>query len=450
MVESTIGDNRAGIDGGGLYNAGLAFLTDNTLADNTAERNGGGILNTGGLGIRNTMLRGNRALGERGGGIESFGGTQSSSAIVMLNSTLLNNSASVLGGGLSSNSDTRLINVTISNNAAGQTGGGINVESSGLITATNVTISQNNVISATGTGAGIRSGGLTLLDNSIVAQNATNGTGAACTGGMGNLTSRGHNLTDDESCAFNEPTDLAADDARLAELGDNGGATPTHALLAGSPAIDSGSPATCPAIDQRGFVRPTDGDEDGSAVCDIGAYEAAARSLPSVVIDDEGGSAQVPDSDLEIGFPDGAVNVSLTINYTELITATYPLTDEVYWLRGFVLQGFNETLQTITTLSQPINITLDYAAVEQPAVFSANELAIVLWDSEQGQWVPVQPSAACATCSVRIDTEAQQVTIVTDHLGEFALLHPQQIATDPTDPTDPEPLSVYLPLVQRS
>jgi hypothetical protein len=58
---------------------------------------------------------------------------------------------------------------------------------------------------------------------------------------------------------------LIVADALVAGLADNGGPTRTHALLAGSPAIDAG--AGCPADDQRGTTRP-----QGSA-CDIGAYE---------------------------------------------------------------------------------------------------------------------------------------------------------------------------------
>jgi hypothetical protein len=45
-------------------------------------------------------------------------------------------------------------------------------------------------------------------------------------------------------------------------------------LLKGSPAIDTGFDANCLLADQRGAVRPQDGDGNGVAVCDVGAYEA--------------------------------------------------------------------------------------------------------------------------------------------------------------------------------
>lgn len=46
-------------------------------------------------------------------------------------------------------------------------------------------------------------------------------------------------------------------------------------LMSGSPAIDAGDNAFCPEEDIGGQVRPVDGNHDGDAVCDIGAYEWA-------------------------------------------------------------------------------------------------------------------------------------------------------------------------------
>jgi hypothetical protein len=62
-------------------------------------------------------------------------------------------------------------------------------------------------------------------------------------------------------------------------LANNGGPTPTHALVTGSSAVDAVMD-TCPppSTDQRGVIRPQDGNQDGGATCDIGSYESANRN----------------------------------------------------------------------------------------------------------------------------------------------------------------------------
>jgi hypothetical protein len=59
-----------------------------------------------------------------------------------------------------------------------------------------------------------------------------------------------------------------ASDPFLGPLADNGGPTPTMALLPGSPAIDAGVPIAGVTTDQRGVARP-----QGTAP-DIGAFES--------------------------------------------------------------------------------------------------------------------------------------------------------------------------------
>ncbi|MDQ3796077.1 MAG: hypothetical protein M3294_00480, partial [Pseudomonadota bacterium] len=69
------------------------------------------------------------------------------------------------------------------------------------------------------------------------------------------------------------PTALAA--ILNTSVANNGGPTQTHALVAGSPAIDAVTDGTCPPpdTDQRGVSRPQDGNGDGGPACDIGSYE---------------------------------------------------------------------------------------------------------------------------------------------------------------------------------
>ena len=64
---------------------------------------------------------------------------------------------------------------------------------------------------------------------------------------------------------------------------ENGGGVFTIALQPSSPAIDAG-PLTGPDTDARGVVRPIDGDNDGSFLFDIGAFEA--QSVPKLIVSD--------------------------------------------------------------------------------------------------------------------------------------------------------------------
>jgi hypothetical protein len=102
---------------------------------------------------------------------------------------------------------------------------------------------------------------------------------ANCADGL--VESLGHNIDSDGSCGLTDPTDLSGVDPMLGPLQNNGGPTPTHALLAESPARDAipvasctydddGDPATSEVpltTDQRSVRRPQNGR------CDIGAFE---------------------------------------------------------------------------------------------------------------------------------------------------------------------------------
>lgn len=283
----TVADNVGGNRGGGIANSETLELTSTTIRGN-ASGSGGGIMSTGTATLTDVVVGGNS--GYEGGGIhfdlegtatltnvavtgnEGYvgGGILNHQTIEVKGSTISGNTTESSGGGIYNSGQLTLTNSTVSaNTVTSGDGGGVVIANQGSATLRNVTISGN---SAAASGGGIDNiDGTATLSNTILATS----TGGNCAG-AGTIASGGHNLEDDGSCGFTGPGDLADMDPLLGPLSDNGGSTRTHALQRGSPAIDAGADAGCPATDQRGVPRPADGNGDGSAICDIGAVEAAA------------------------------------------------------------------------------------------------------------------------------------------------------------------------------
>jgi hypothetical protein len=91
----------------------------------------------------------------------------------------------------------------------------------------------------------------------------------------GTLMSHGYTLIEhgDAICAIVPALgDQMGVHPRLVTLDFHGGFTRSFSLAADSPLIDAG-PSDCGATDQRYYHRPSDGDGDDHAVCDLGAYE---------------------------------------------------------------------------------------------------------------------------------------------------------------------------------
>ena len=252
--------------GGGLFNTGVLVLTNVIVSGNTAAASGGGIENVNDLTLVDCVVTGNTAVAG-GGGIDN------ALTAKLSNTTVSNNTADSGGGIANATQDMTLTDVTVSGNTATTAGGGIYNQVVASLTA--VTIANNTAPS----GSGLYNVSDVTLSYVILANNTSDGN---CTNiGVATVTSKGHNLDSGTSCGLSGPGDIVSQDPGLGPLQDNGGRTPTHALLAGSPAIDAGG-TDCPppATDQRGVDRPADGNEDGVAACDIGAYEVGPPAPP--------------------------------------------------------------------------------------------------------------------------------------------------------------------------
>jgi hypothetical protein len=216
-------------------------------ASNSSFGQGGAILNAENLTLEEVTLAGNTAA--TGGAVFNTG------ELTLIGSTLNDNSASGQGGGIWATNQVTVENSTISANSAGGQGGGINL-SSGILNIVSSTLTLNN--SATQGGGIVNSSGTATVNSSIVAGN-TASSGADVSGVLTTST-------------FN----LIGGDPLLGPLADNGGPTPTHALLLTSPALNAGDPAITTGTDQRGsgFERV----ELGRA--DSGAFEYQEANLP--------------------------------------------------------------------------------------------------------------------------------------------------------------------------
>lgn len=242
VINSTLSFNTSST-GGAINNSnfGTLTLTGTTLVGNSAQTRGGAIYNNASM-VEATKSLFLRNTADHGGAIYNNG-----KQVTASNSTFHVNSAARGGAVFHNAGEFVMINNTMADNNAtiANTGGNI----------------FNNVPSGLGS---------LRLSNTLV---KTNSAGGNCAGNPVN--NNGFNLQfPGVTCG----TTIPSLDPMLKPLTSNGGPTQTMSLNMGSPAIDKGSNFICAAapinnLDQRGAVRPVDGNGDSKIICDIGAYE---------------------------------------------------------------------------------------------------------------------------------------------------------------------------------
>ena len=281
-VAITGGDSVATGSGGGIFNDdGTVNVIRGMILGNTAT-GGGGLSNVGGgvVTITESTISGNTVpgTGSAGGGLFNSGFSFGNSTMTIVNSTVSGNSAGQQGGGILNSGTLTITNSTFSGNVSGGGGGAVYNNFGLSVQITNSTITDNVANGTSGDFQG--GGGITDFAGNVTAKNTLIAGNTAATGDpdvRGSFISQGNNLIGDVGSTTGFTDGVNGDqigtsgspiDPLLGVLQDNGGPTQTHALLAGSPAIDTGSNTGAPATDQRGAPRP-----QGTAV-DIGAYEA--------------------------------------------------------------------------------------------------------------------------------------------------------------------------------
>lgn len=290
-----VAGNRFVGAGGGLYvRHGRVALSDVRFEGNHSGAGGGGMMVAGAdMHLRQVVFSKNIVNGRsNGGGLLANGATAT-----VVDAIFERNSAYAAGGASLFFRTARLDRVLFRDNRAQTGSGALQVEASAHVA--NATFVGNEIMGRAGfAGAVYTAGGTLALVNSTFVRNSAGRGAGAIFSYSGNVTVSQSIFWENSGNTFGtwhrHPGRMSLADAvldqrcpsyvlcsgtllhgdpRLQPLAPNGGFAPSMALELGSSAIDAGTNARCAADDQRGVARPVDGDGDGEARCDLGAYE---------------------------------------------------------------------------------------------------------------------------------------------------------------------------------
>ena len=378
------GESLLSIDGNlnrifnlGSSNAAEFFIQGLTLDNGDAGTGDGGAILLNDVDDRLVIdgVRFTQNFGNGGGAI-----SVTNSDFSIYNSSFVGNTANYAGSAIHAlgNADGVIVNSTFSANQSlngfgtifAQSGDGEFVD----VVLRNLTIANN-----IGSGLGIYSGdggiGRFTPGNTILANNSA---GNAVSSGLGQsvLLSRGNNISDDASGNFNQTGDLINTNPLLAPI-DFSLPTWHHELLPGSPAIDGGDNSLVNGNlgltlvnDQRGpgFDRIVDGNFDGNATVDVGAFEHREIFIVDALGD-------LDDGDITPG--------NLTIREAVRLANTVPGHDDI----RFDDTGVFAAAQTIFVTSELLlteEVTISGTAADRLFISGSNSTRIFRIDSVGG------------------------------------------------------------------
>jgi hypothetical protein len=286
ILESTSKTARA--TGGGIYARSSLALTESTVENSTIFSTGnfalgGGVYAKGTTTLKYSTIRHNTA-DTSAVGYRSFGGgiyARGYGDVDIKGSTISGNTATLEGGvevGLGKNPNTTLFKVAITNSTIAENSA---TYIGGLYVPLPLTLSNSTIAFNTASGLGLAAG-LSLGDKTYYAADLESSIIALNTQGydfnsQGITISGSNNLITTANVSV--PLGTLNTCPKLAPLADNGGLVFSVALLAGSPAINTGNNKLTLSDDTRGggFPRTSGG------ATDIGSYERQPGVVDDVI-----------------------------------------------------------------------------------------------------------------------------------------------------------------------
>jgi hypothetical protein len=236
LIVSSSGANAVGL-GGGVIVGSAASIVASTISRNTVATTAAGT---------KTAQSTAAGVSPQGTDPQTIKNSTIASNVAHAESDPATGTANAFGGGLFTNSTTlRITNTTLARNLVG---------------------AQANTTSVQGGGIKVVAGTTTLEATILALNTAPLAGGPNCSGAVA---SDGRNLLGTTSgCTFaTQVTDKVGLNPKLGQLANNGGPTPTLALLTGSPALNVIPTPCAVTVDQRGVHRPQ------GPKCDIGSFE---------------------------------------------------------------------------------------------------------------------------------------------------------------------------------
>jgi hypothetical protein len=144
-------------------------------------------------------------------------------------------------------------------------------------------------------------------------------------------------------------------------------------------------------------------------------FSATATSINAA----SGGTLNAPSGNVNLSFPPGAVTAATAITFTERIVPSEETGSFIFAGKSFQIEATDNNGNPVTNFNSAFTMEIHYSDADwiNAGIGAESTLNLAFWDVNTSQWTELLPCDGCA-----LDIMNNAMTIVLDHLTEFALL----------------------------